>query len=88
MAAEFKIKAWDAPYNIAKVIFALKNNNKFPSKIFAPSGSVLDIKRETLFEILRPGHASGALASRFIVLQMENSFFGKEDRGASITVPP
>lgn len=55
MAAEFKIKAWDAPYNIAKVIFALKNNNKFPSKIFAPSGSVLDIKRETLFEILRPG---------------------------------
>lgn len=32
-------------------------------------------------ELPRLADASGALASRFIVLQMENSFFGKEDRG-------
>jgi len=32
-------------------------------------------------ELPRLADASGALASRFIVLTMENSFFGKEDRG-------
>lgn len=32
-------------------------------------------------ELPRLADASGALASRFIVLQMQNSFYGKEDRG-------
>lgn len=32
-------------------------------------------------ELPRLADASGALASRFIVLTMENSFFGREDRG-------